>query len=198
MSVILPDLQDKKDINDDYETGKWNGLHITRMKNNHYVNATKICKEKGKKYNDWIKLESSQELIEDVSTSTDIPIPELSIPIRTGNNNKGREIYLHPQIIYSVITWADPEFKIVEEPEQEAETDPLKEMLDNVRVSSPTNEGHNDPMVDLFEHQGIILQLREISSKIDTLMTVHSETRTEMAKLHQQMVEVKNYMRLKK
>ena len=57
------------------------------MLSNGYINVTKICQEGNKKFNDWNRLNSSKELINELSTETGIPASGLMI-INKGGNDK--------------------------------------------------------------------------------------------------------------
>ncbi|QRI42940.1 N1R/p28-like protein [Cheloniid poxvirus 1] len=45
---------------------KYDEFDLTMIKDNNYINATKLCKLGGKKFTNWIKLKESKELIKTV------------------------------------------------------------------------------------------------------------------------------------
>ena len=53
---------------------------------NGYINATKLCKDGGKKYNDWFRLDNSKELIEYYEHNSRHFNYELKIAENTINN----------------------------------------------------------------------------------------------------------------
>lgn len=61
-----------EDINDKYARGKYGSFHVLIMKDNCYINATKLCKDAGKEYRFWFVNSTSKELINAVSASVNI------------------------------------------------------------------------------------------------------------------------------
>jgi hypothetical protein len=46
---------------------------ITSRPLDHYVNATQLCQAGGKKFNDWFRLDTTKELINELSPDAGIP-----------------------------------------------------------------------------------------------------------------------------
>ena len=74
-------------IDGNYWHGAYGEFKVVMMKDNGYINATKMCKSGGKDYKDWSRLKKSQSLIQSLQTyltqkalSTTIPSSDLSIP----------------------------------------------------------------------------------------------------------------------
>ena len=72
---------------------------------NRYINATKLCKEYGKRYEHWSRNDCNKELIEEVDKEislTHIRASEIinkSFIIKTDNKNELRGTYVHELLI---------------------------------------------------------------------------------------------------
>lgn len=53
-------------INDDYSCGAYDKFKVIIMNKTGYINATKLCSEYNKRFDDWLKNDSSKELIKEV------------------------------------------------------------------------------------------------------------------------------------
>ena len=77
------------------------------MKENGYINATKICNDAKTKngnkneFKEWLKINNSKILIEEISSLVGIPSSELLIRIKSGSKNLTiiRGTYVHPLLI---------------------------------------------------------------------------------------------------
>jgi len=52
-----------KQIRENYWLGQYGDLTIVMRKDSGYVNATKLCKDGGKRFDNWLRLESGKELM---------------------------------------------------------------------------------------------------------------------------------------
>src|SRR5277367_6720809 len=50
-------------IKDDYWYGAYGEFRVVMMKTNGWVNATKMCKDGGKQFRDWTRLQSTKQLL---------------------------------------------------------------------------------------------------------------------------------------
>ena len=57
-----------ENINEEYGSGKYGNFNIIIMKKNGYVNVTKLCKDGGKEFKDWLETQQSQELFKELKT----------------------------------------------------------------------------------------------------------------------------------
>jgi hypothetical protein len=100
-----------EDINDIYAYGNLGEFNIIVMKENGYINATKICKEGGKEFFNWYANADSKNIIEEVEK---IIKTKSTIKITGGSKNDVviRGTYVHPLLITSVAHWISPKFAV--------------------------------------------------------------------------------------
>ena len=86
-------------INDDYAYSKYGDFTVIMMISNRYINATKLCKQHGKKFKNWIRNESIKQLIEEVEKK----INNKSFIIKENIDNKLRGTYVHEKLMNPII-----------------------------------------------------------------------------------------------
>ncbi|ARF02730.1 SWPV1-145 [Shearwaterpox virus] len=105
---------------------KYDIFELIMMKENNYINATKLCKLGGKEFYNWRKLEGSRELVKKVEEINNFwkvkPAPsdqkglDIIITIESeGRNGKKYEVagsYVHPDLIPHIASWISPSFAI--------------------------------------------------------------------------------------
>ncbi|AAR83566.1 transcriptional regulator [Canarypox virus] len=105
---------------------KYDIFELIMMKENNYINATKLCKLGGKEFNKWICLDESKELIKTIeetnnvwkvkSSGPDLAQLEIIITVSNeGKNDKKYEVagsYVHPDLIPHIAFWISPSFAI--------------------------------------------------------------------------------------
>jgi hypothetical protein len=108
-----------KQICDNYWFGYYDDFSVVLMRDCGFINATKLCKDSGKKLCDWKRTRHSQELITSciVSLGGDAANIELvckttTTTMKTHNDKLISGIYFHPHIIASIAGWIQPEFQI--------------------------------------------------------------------------------------
>ena len=94
------------DINEYYGYAKYLGNEVIIMKQNGYVNISKLCTEHNKKFNDWKRLKRSVELMEFLSASAGIPADGLVLNPSEKIDLRGS--YVHPEIAPDVAAWISP------------------------------------------------------------------------------------------
>jgi KilA-N domain len=57
-------------INDDYYWGNYFDLKVIIMKENGYINATRLYKDNNKRFDNWLRRESSKQLVNEISKLT--------------------------------------------------------------------------------------------------------------------------------
>lgn len=86
------------------------------MKETGYINATKLIalSSKNKKFNDWTRGKNTEELINELSSDTEISVSELLIPITTSSKKftEIRGTYVHPNLIPHIASRASPKFAV--------------------------------------------------------------------------------------
>lgn len=73
-----------------------------------YFNATQMCKQHGKQWNDYSRLSSTKAFIDELSSSTGIPVNEL---YQSVSGEKGGT-WVHPQVAIDLAQWISPKFKV--------------------------------------------------------------------------------------
>jgi hypothetical protein len=86
-------------INNDYAYSKYENYTVIMMISNRYINATKLCKQYGKRYDNWTKNDCNKELINEVEKE----INNKSFIIKTGGINKFSGTYVHEKLMNSII-----------------------------------------------------------------------------------------------
>ncbi len=77
-----------------------------------YLNATKMCKVNGKRFNDWYSLGNTKEFLEALSTKTKIPVEKL-VEIKKGNSSKFKQgTWVHPHVSIRLAQWLSPKFAV--------------------------------------------------------------------------------------
>ena len=105
-------------INDDrkeeveYSNITLNNVVITSRPIDHYVNATQLCQAGGKKFNDWIRLDTTKELIDELSSDAGIPASLLVESIRGRSSTFTQGSWIHPDLSIQLAQWISPKFAI--------------------------------------------------------------------------------------
>jgi hypothetical protein len=105
-------------IDDKYAYGKYGDFKVIIMKENCYINATKLCKEYGKELSNWLRNANSKELIEE--TEKEISVLHIRrtennksfITVKGGNNQNICGTYVHELLIPHIASWISPQFGI--------------------------------------------------------------------------------------
>jgi hypothetical protein len=74
-----------------------------------YINATQLCKSGGKKFHDWIRLDTTKNLISMLASKAGIPALDL-IDSTKGGNHIGT--WIHPDLAIQLAQWISSEFAI--------------------------------------------------------------------------------------
>jgi hypothetical protein len=87
-------------INNDYAYSKYENYTVIMMISNRYINATKLCKQYGKEFKNWIRNEFIKQLIIEVEKE----INNKSFIIKTGGKNELlRGTYVHDKLMNPII-----------------------------------------------------------------------------------------------
>ena len=76
-----------------------------------FINATSLCKAANKKFGHWNVLESTKELIKQLSLKLNIPIEKL-IDIKKDGLNKNRGSWIHPRLGVCLAQWLSVKFML--------------------------------------------------------------------------------------
>lgn len=77
-----------------------------------YINATALCQASGKSFNDYSRLKSTNEFINELSSETGIPASELVQSVR-GGDPRFQGTWVHPQVSINLAQWASPKFAVL-------------------------------------------------------------------------------------
>jgi hypothetical protein len=89
------------------------GITVVSRKEDNYINATQLCQAGSKKFNDWYRLQKTEEFLKEFSTATGIPVSML-IQIGSGNNFATGEssTWIHPKCSIQLAQWISPKFSV--------------------------------------------------------------------------------------
>ena len=105
-------------INDDHSYGKYGDFKVILNTKNRYINATKLCSENNKRFDNWLKTDKSKELIKKVNEiiKSEKSKYNATILIKAGGgaiNNLISGTYVHELIIPHVAQWISVDFAIM-------------------------------------------------------------------------------------
>jgi hypothetical protein len=101
-----------ENINDKYAWGNYGEFKVMIMKENGYINVTKLCKSGGKEFFSWKRLDIADKFLDDVSSALHIPKNDILITINGGNQTLLRGTYAHPSTVNYIASWISPRFAI--------------------------------------------------------------------------------------
>lgn len=76
-----------------------------------YINATAMCKKFGKRLNDYSRLDTTKEFVQELSSDAGIPADLLIVKIMTGENEI-RGTWIHPDLAVNLAMWLSPKFSV--------------------------------------------------------------------------------------
>uniref|UniRef100_A0A6C0C9D6 KilA-N domain-containing protein n=1 Tax=viral metagenome TaxID=1070528 RepID=A0A6C0C9D6_9ZZZZ len=176
-----------KMIDSKYSYGYYGTFRVILMNDNGYINATKLCALVGKRFYDWKENKVSIELISALATETEISVIDLIRKVAGGKNVDIRGIYVHPDLIPHIASWASPNFavkvsKIVREHfAKKAIEEKDKEIEEKNKIISSKNITirKKDDKIDVM------------GKKIDLLLTYARNTTSQNDLLHIDNIELK-------
>ena len=101
-----------ENINDKYAWGNYGEFKVLMMRENGFINVTKLCMEGEKRFLKWNENKSSELFINEVSSSTRIRVDDILITITGGNQPLIRGTYAHPDLVPHIASWVSPSFAI--------------------------------------------------------------------------------------
>jgi hypothetical protein len=87
-----------------------NSINIECRSNDGKINATQLCQAGGKKYNDWYRLKTTEEFLNELSASAGIPAAELLTYENHGSSD--RATWVHPQVAINIAQWVSAKFDV--------------------------------------------------------------------------------------
>ena len=89
-----------------------NNVTITSRHPDHYVNATQLCQAGNKKFNDWVRLDTTKDLITVLSSDAGIPA-SLLVDSKRGQTSKFQQgSWIHPDLAIQLAQWISPSFAL--------------------------------------------------------------------------------------
>jgi hypothetical protein len=82
-----------------------NNITIISRADDNYINATQLCQAGGKKFNHWYSLETTEKLINELSSNAGIPVLEL-VEAKKGGKHSGS--WVHPDLGIQLAQWINP------------------------------------------------------------------------------------------
>jgi len=96
--------------NNEYCCGRYYDIDIIIIRENGYVNVSKLCADAGKSFRNWKNNKGSTCLLRSFSEITNIDMNEFLILIKEGCNQNIKGIYAHPKLIPHIAYWASFDF----------------------------------------------------------------------------------------
>ena len=75
---------------------------VSRTEDN-YINASQLCQAGNKQFNDWFRLTTTKQLINDAESETGIPVSQL-VDIKKNNQDS----WIHPDLAIQLAQWISP------------------------------------------------------------------------------------------
>ncbi|AKI79717.1 kila N-terminal domain N1R/P28 DNA binding protein [Acanthamoeba polyphaga mimivirus] len=94
-----------ENINNEFARGKFGDFNVIIMKDNGFINATKLCKNAGSDFYHWKETKKAKELINELEKYTKLDEKELLILITGGKKYEIRGTYVHPILITNIANW---------------------------------------------------------------------------------------------
>jgi hypothetical protein len=76
-----------------------------------FINVTDLCKAGGKQFNDWKRLQKTQDYLKVLSKQTGNPVGTLINTEQTSNTNK--TTWVHPQVAINIAQWISSKFDVM-------------------------------------------------------------------------------------
>ena len=84
---------------------------ISRIEDN-YINATQLCQAGNRQFNDWYRLNTTKQLINEAESETGIPVSQL-VDIKKGNSTEFNQgSWVHPDLAIQLAQWLSPKFAL--------------------------------------------------------------------------------------
>jgi len=125
----IEELQTKIDIKEENKlveikkeksTLNFNDVVIVSRADDNYINATQLCQAGGKKFSHWYSLDTTKELINELTKNETAPDAGITasathslIEFNKGGNDKNNQItWIHPDLAIQLAQWISPKFAL--------------------------------------------------------------------------------------
>jgi hypothetical protein len=92
-------------------TRQFNAETIHQRPNDGYIDATAMCKACGKRLQNYTRIDTTQEFLEELSTVTQISVTELIQSVAGGFPDK-QGTFAHPYVAINLAQWLSPKFSV--------------------------------------------------------------------------------------
>lgn len=192
---------------------QYNGSPITFQKGDSVmVNATEMAKPFGKLVGDWLRLKTTTEFTEALSTDMQIPISALIQVVKGGNSEQGT--WLHEDVALEFARWLSPSFAIwcnkrIKELLQYGMTamqPTLEQMINNpdlvislaTQLKNEREEKQRLEQQNALQEEQLLQAAPKVSYYDNHLQSVNTQTSTQVAKqigmdaekLHKKLKEI--------
>ena len=107
-SIIIEEIKEEVE----YSNITLNNVVISSRPIDHYVNATQLCQAGGKKFNDWFRLDTTKELMNELASDAGIPVSLLVESNRGRTSKYSQGSWIHPDLSIQLAQWISPKFAI--------------------------------------------------------------------------------------
>lgn len=169
-------------VDNQYEWGYYFDFKVLIMSNNGYFNATKLCKNEGKQFKNWLKNDSSKDLINRYESS-DRFRAELALIKNMAGPYEYRGTYVPRCLITSIASWisADLAFKIHDIVEEYIKRE-QKKIIDE-KYNFIIHE--KDKIIDeqVIENMSLKEMLKKTLENTERILSKNDDLSIEMSKL---------------
>jgi hypothetical protein len=143
---------------------------VILMKENSYINVTKLCQLGNKKFHKWSRLDGSKNLIEVFSKN--LNIDKLLIEVKGGSNQTVTGTYAHPDLVPHIASWVSTKFAIL-----------ISTIIKEWRNIHPTNEHKywNDMGDAIINHPNPTTEQEESTIRDNIAKDENGRTEVEVA-----------------
>jgi len=96
-------------IDDTYSKALYGDFTVTMDMTNGYINATKLCADGGKRFDNWLQNKGNKEMVEYFESHI-LEFQDMKITVTGGQTLEIRGTYVHPDLIPHIASWVSPAF----------------------------------------------------------------------------------------
>ena len=89
-----------------------NGNVVHQRPQDGYINATRLCQNAGKRFNDYYRLGRSKDFLNELWLETGIPVSNLVETIRGRGDSISQGTWVHPRVAINLGQWLSPAFDV--------------------------------------------------------------------------------------
>jgi hypothetical protein len=96
-------------IDGKYSKALYGDFTVTMDMTNGYINATKLCADGGKRFDNWLQNKGNKEMVEYFESHI-LEFQDMKITVTGGQTLEIRGTYVHPDLIPHIASWVSPAF----------------------------------------------------------------------------------------